>query len=77
MKNKNIRAFWFHYNKPEASRRGKPVWTVHYKGVCHLVENVEFYVPLKTRVRRTQPRGVLCGKGIVTIVGNTAVIRNK
>lgn len=33
-----------HFNKP-GSRQGKP-WTVHYRGVCHVVSKIECHTPM-------------------------------
>ena len=33
-----------HFNKP-ASARGTP-WTVHYRGVCHVVRAIDCRVPM-------------------------------
>lgn len=60
-------AFWFHYNKPASARAGRPVLTVHYRGACHLVNDIECNVPTRTRTRKTQPRCVVTGRGIVVI----------
>jgi len=68
-------AFWFHYNKPEAQRRGHPVMTVHYRGVCHMVRAVSCEVPVATRERTRQPRVVMAGKGSVEICDGTAYIK--
>lgn len=57
-----MRAFWFHYNKPASQQAGKPQITVHYKGVCHIVDNVECGVKVTGRIRKTQPRWVMVGK---------------
>lgn len=70
------RAFWFHYNKPESRKRNRPVLTIHYKDQCILVENIECYVNVKTRVRKSQPYCVLAGKGVIHIKNGTAYIYN-
>lgn len=68
-------AFWFHFNKPETRKRGRPVMTVHYKSQCLMVESIDCAVPVKTRVRKQQPRMVVAGVGDVTVVNGEAVIR--
>jgi hypothetical protein len=68
-------AFWFHYNKPEASRRGHPVMTVHYRGACHMVRSIQCAVPITTRERTSQPRVVMAGKGAIEFADDTAYIR--
>jgi len=67
-------AFWFHYNKPESRKRGKNVLTIHYRGVCHLVESIECNVPIKTRDRKDQPRCVMAGTGVLSIENDRARI---
>lgn len=70
------RSFWFHYNKPESRKVGKPQITVHFNNACHIVDNISCEVPLTGRIRKTQPHWVMAGKsssitikdGIATIV---------
>ena len=54
-------AFWFHFNKPESRRRGRPIMTLHHKKKCHFVELIECNVPVWTRHRKTQPVVVMAG----------------
>ena len=61
------RAFYFHYNKPESLKQKRNVLTVHQSSVCHLVHNLIVNVPVRTRSRKTQPRCVLAGKGVLTL----------
>ena len=72
------RAFYFHYNKPESLKQKRNVLTVHQSGICHLVHHLIVNVPVSTRSRKTQPRCVLAGKGVLTLQlgedGVTAVI---
>ena len=68
------KAFWFHYNKPESKKQGKNVLTIHYEGKCHLVHDIAVNVPIKTRHRKSQPRCVLAGFGVVTIAAQAATI---
>lgn len=67
-------AFWFHFNKPETRKRGRPVMTVHYKGQCLMVEEIECNVPVRTRRRKQQPVMVVAGVGEVTVTDGKAVI---
>lgn len=55
-------SFWFHYNKPASMARGKPVVTLHYRGRCHLVNDLTISVPTETRARKRQPRLVVGGR---------------
>lgn len=70
------RAFWFHYNKPASAQAGCPILTVHQAGVCRLVKGIKCAVPTETRLRKTQPRCVIAGKGVVTIVNRIAIIKS-
>lgn len=56
------RAFYFHYNKPASQRAGKVQLSLHYKGVCYLVDNISCYVSTAGRVRSSSPRFVMSGK---------------
>jgi hypothetical protein len=58
----NSRVFWFHYNKPASNSAKKPQITVHYKGACHVVDNVVCNVKTEGRIRNSQPRWVIAGK---------------
>lgn len=55
------RAFWFHYNKPVSLTAGRPQISVHYRGRCHIVDNIECRVTTRGRVRKKQPRFVVAG----------------
>lgn len=69
-------SFWFHYNKPESKKRGKPVWTIHFKSVCYIAENIICSVNTQTHTRKRQPFGVVKGRAKdVTIINNTATIQ--
>ena len=67
-------SFWFHYNKPASRAAGRNVLTIHYRGVCHLVNNIVCNVPVSSRDRARQPRCVLSGKGILEIKNNVGYI---
>lgn len=56
------RVFWFHYNKPASVKAGKPKVTVHYKGICHIVDNISCNVPTFGYLRNEQPKFVIKGK---------------
>jgi len=59
---KRKKSFWFHYNKPESRKLGKPQITVHFAGVCHIVDNIICDAPTVGRIRKTQPHWVMAGK---------------
>lgn len=68
-------AFWFHYNKPASAKRGRPQITVHYRGQCHIVDNIRCGVPTEGRLRQRQPRFVVAGRcSVMSVVGGVAVI---
>jgi hypothetical protein len=50
MKNRAYK-FFAHFNRINMQRGDPKVWTVHYQGTCHQTEEIEFYVPVKTRYR--------------------------
>mgnify|MGYP003502029416 CR=1 FL=1 len=69
--------FWFHFNKPESRRRKKAIWTVHFRGVCNVVDNIQCAVNAHTRSRKSQPYGVitgLCYEVTIDSSSNTAYI---
>jgi len=68
------RVFWFHYNKPKSLVEKKPQITVHYKGVCHIVDNIVCQAPTFGHLRKEQPRFVIKGKGELKIENNIAYI---
>lgn len=47
--------FFFHYYK----QKGK--MSVHFKGVCSVVEQIECEVPCETKWNKTQPKLVMRG----------------
>lgn len=63
-KNKKPRkyVFFFHYNKPASQSKGKPVISLHWKGACYLVDNVECACGTHGRIRNKQPMFVMTGK---------------
>lgn len=62
-------AFHFHYNKPAALAAGMPKATVHYRGTCHIVDDVVLHrVFVASKRREKQPRWVLAGRAHVSFV---------
>lgn len=52
-----------HFNKPGASK-GTP-WTVHYRGVCHIVKEIICNVPMISEFKpekKTNPRAFFTAK---------------
>lgn len=68
-------AFWFHYNRPASLEAGTPKMTVHYRRQCWLVDEVQCNVPVRSRQRKSQPRVVMSGRGVVRIRGGVAEIK--
>jgi hypothetical protein len=67
---------WFHYNKPASLAAGANRLTVHFRGVCHIVEGVDCEVPIKSHNNRIQPRCVMKGNAKeVAIVNGIAHIK--
>jgi hypothetical protein len=58
----NKRVFFFHYNKPASRSANAPKMTVHYKGVCHIVDHINCSVSVHTHHNKNQPHVVLKGK---------------
>lgn len=70
-----VRVFWFHYNKPESKRAGKPKLTLHYNGICHIVDKLIIKVPTYSFNRNRQPFCVIKGKcNHINIDGGIAII---
>lgn len=71
--------FWFHFNKPESKRLGRPRMSVHVRGKCHTVDHISCRVPVLTRHRKSQPYVVMAGQGSVSIsrseAGSIAIIK--
>jgi len=62
--------FFYHYNK----RQDKI--TVHFKGVCHIVKDIECLAPNGSKWNNTQPRLVMQGwASSVDIKQNKAYIK--
>ena len=68
-------AFFFHYNKPKSMQVGRPQISLHYKGTCHIVDNVYVYVSTHGRLRNSAPKFVMAGQAHeITIKNNLALI---
>lgn len=64
------KTFFFHYNKPQSLKANKPQITVHYNGVCHIVDNIICNVPTFGHIRKAQPRFVIKGKTKEFVIEN-------
>lgn len=68
--------FWFHYNKQNSTKAGKPQLTIHYKKQCLIVDNVDCNVNIKGHLNKQQPFFVLKGKcSTIEIINNIAFIK--
>ena len=67
-------AFFFHYNKPMSKSSGKNILSIHYRGKCLFVEDIDCRVNIKTKTNKEQPKCVLHGYGIVTVKNQKAII---
>jgi hypothetical protein len=56
------RVFFFHFNRPASQSQGRPVLSIHYKGKCILVNNLQTWVPMETKFNKRQPRCVMKGE---------------
>jgi len=63
------RRFWYHYNK------SKHKMSVHFMGVCSIVDDVECKVKCESKWNKTQPQLVMRGfANNVHIYNNKAII---
>jgi len=65
--------FFFHYNKPQSKKVGKPQLSLHYKNICHIVDNIECFVPTTGRIRKSQPYFVMTGSAKSISIGSNRV----
>jgi hypothetical protein len=56
------RVFFYHYNKPMSSQKGRPIISVHHNNQCMMVDNIVCNVKTWGHIRKTQPRFVVKGK---------------
>lgn len=57
-----VYVFWYHFNKNAWRQRNAISWTVHWRGVCHIVDTVTCRVPTHSCERRQQPVAIIKGK---------------
>lgn len=55
------RVFWYHLNKPETKKQKRVVWSIHWKGKCYHVHEVECLVNTITKSRKRQPYAIVHG----------------
>lgn len=67
--------FFFHYNKPESLRKGKPQISIHVNKTCIIVDNIECTVPTEGKINKRQPYFVMQGwASDVRIENNKAIV---
>lgn len=54
--------FWYHFNKVAWRQRGTISWTIHWQGVCHIVDSITCNVATQSCNRTKQPVAVIKGK---------------
>jgi hypothetical protein len=63
-----------HFNKP-GSKHGTP-WTVHFRGTCHLVQEIRCLVPMISEFKpekKTNPRAFFTAQAYEMIVSSDGV----
>ena len=53
--------FFYHFNKPESKRLGKPQISIHYKKSCSIVDNIVINTSTFGRLNKTQPYFTVVG----------------
>lgn len=72
MKPKKYKAV-MHFNKP-GSFKGTP-WTVHYRGICYIVSEIECYAPMRSEWKphlKNNPRAFFTAQ-----ISNLEITENK
>ncbi len=52
---------FFHFNKPASRSAKRPLWSVHHRGVCHIVDTIKCQIPTESKVNKRQPLVVMRG----------------
>lgn len=55
------RVFYFHYNKVESRRLKQGKMTIHFKGKCHIVDNIRCSASVRTKHSKRQPFIMMTG----------------
>ncbi len=63
--------FWYHFNKNAWRTRNAISWTVHWKGVCYIVDTITCKVPTYSCERKKQPVAIIKGKARVLEIQHT------
>ena len=64
------KTFFFHYNKPASQKSGSPKMTIHFAGVCHLVDYIICHAMCYTHHSKRQPHCVMKGKCTEVVMRN-------
>lgn len=62
--------FFYHYNKPLSKQLGKPMWSVHFKNECKMVEKINCFSPAESKANKRQPYAVMQGFTTAVMVDN-------
>lgn len=68
-----------HYNKPASLKAGKVMWSVHFRGKCHIVPNISMFSQkiVFTKSKKTQPVAVMKGYAQYCVANkNGAILGN-
>ncbi len=76
----HARSFFYHFNKPASRAAGRPQISVHWRGACHIVDNIQCDVPTWGRLNKRQPMFTITGKGVLHVIelngARIAIINN-
>ncbi len=53
--------FFLHYNKPASLSAKRPLWSVHFKNKCYIVDNIKCELPTESKINKRQPFVVMRG----------------
>jgi hypothetical protein len=68
MKDTKSTKFFFHYNKPASRTLGSHKLSVHWKGVCHIVDSIDCKVPTRSKINKRQPFVVIEGRASSVVI---------
>jgi hypothetical protein len=67
-------SFFYHYNKPASAAAGRPQLSIHYRGQCHIVDELSCAVPTYSKIRKTQPHIVIAGKATLRVENRKGIL---
>lgn len=53
--------FFLHYNKPASKSLKRPVWSVHFRNKCHIVDGINCSEKTESKINKRQPYVVMQG----------------